>query len=1720
MGGQRRSAGHFPARMRSGIGIGRRSRLLATTALVACIAGAGQALAGQLTAAAFQAYDAADAGSIVAGPGALYSVSLDAIHPTQMNEGLTEVGKKIAGFDLESPSQLQADLLTDIEPVVIGPGGQLYVTDGHHTFTALQESVYGASNPTVYVNVIANYSNLTQAQFWAQMQAANLVFPIDNGVAQAFDTSNGSPLPASLTGLTNDPYRGLEYSILKNKSSTLFKTSANITGAAGVGTPGLDKMAGYYADFIEADAYRGANEGRGLAYLSPGDIAYAAKWNLTPTSQTSLPGIAGTVTAAQLPGFILGNDITISDPVSDATMAGGALDGNGTFTGITSLTNGSVTIGTPKVGFVMQLGADNGHKVTLSGANTYTGGTTILAGTLVAASDASLGAAPGTFAYPTDPGKILSALQSANGIIFNSLEEGNGTLQIGTTAGGGTQAFTTDRPIGVGGEAATIDVNGYVVTLGGPIVSLGALGTGVGNQSGTSDITVDDNSAGSNGVLVLQGDNPDFYGNWIIGNNGTPTLRVMDDAALGATTGPAALIGAIDLNGGILQTGADIDAPERNIFLDSGSSIDTDGHSSTWGTLTDIQRTLVIDNTDTANKGSLTFDSMVAGGTATLQLAGGTAGVDVTFTNGITREGAGTLVLQPQAGTTLGGTSPDAVFSGDPGLVNGIAPTWIVTNNGGKNAVGPYDFVGYDSAKGYVVATYSSSLGNDDTAVVKLGSATTLSGDGAAFALNTNGQNLDLGGHALTLGDGTDAAGLIMNGASTNAISDGALDFGASEGVIWLSGTKNAISTTISGSNGLTFAGSGSVTLTGNISLADSSVLTIDSGTVTLGTANMLSSGTAVVLADTKSHPAAATLALTAGNRVAALDSAGNNAAVTLNNAALTIGDAGNLDSTYSGTITQKDGGVGTEIVIDTAGLVDFSGMSSKSIVLNASSSIDIEKGDLRVGASAFKNTNNIATASGTEIQFAQNGGGVFAGNITGGGALHLIGGTLQLTGTGNSYAGGTIVEQGSTLDLTTANVSSGNADIVNAGGLVDFDQATDGTYNGVISDGTQMEGGGATLSGSLLKDDSSGANSGNLTLAQVQAYTGFTYVEAGTLTLGAKDAVATSAGVVLGRVGGEIDAGAVTDTPTHVVTLALGNDETLQSLTDEADNLTEVALNGHTLTLGQSGTVVNPDASFTFNGVIADGTGGAGSLVKDGKGIATLGGANTYSGATDVKAGVLQAGAAGSFSANSDFTVESGAMLDLQGFDQTVKGLSNAGLVSFAGTKAGTTLTVTGNYAGNGGNVAMRAYLQGGGAADLLHIEGDATGTTSLTILNQDAGGTATTGQGIKVVQVDGAADASAFKLAQAVEAGAYEYNLFYDGTAGAPDPEWDLRTIGLSPSAQTARPYAAMLGNFAEATLGSLEERNGNRIWPNGAARVAADLPPAEAMTYAPQGPTIAGAGAWGRIGGQYSSYDPKHGTSYTQGIGFLQAGYEGTLFESGLGTTTMGAFATVGTSRADIDLTPDPVTGAARKGKITMTGYGVGANLTWLGDDGLYADGLGQFTWYDSDLSNKAGGNNQGYSTALSLEVGKRFDLGNGWAVVPQTQLAWTHVDFDDFTDIDNASVKLGNGDSLKGRAGLRLENLASWQGADGQPNRLQVYGIANVSYEFLNGTKVDVAGLSLQEGQKDLWGEVGLGGTYAWDRNWSLYGEASYGMALASAAGDNYTVKGSVGLRYKW
>src|SRR5580658_2891647 len=550
-------------------------RLAAAVAVLIALSVSGARA--QLTQSDFTAYNPANAGSIVPSLTSLYSIPVDSLVPTQINVGFAEVDAKAAAFNLiTSQAALNADLLGDVEPVVIGPNGLLYQTDGHHTFVALENSVYGQSNPNVYVQVIANYSSLTQAQFVTALAQATQLYPFNDGV-QLPVTQVGSnllsPIPTSLSGLTQDAYRGLEYSVLKNN------------GPAGVGH---DKTAGY-SDFMWADVFRtapGVNGGSGLATLTPANANTAAAFAANGNNTGTLPGY-GVVKVNQMPGYILpsGGSINVTGVISNTTLSAGtgAIDGSNSgsvatpsMTGINGYTTGGVVV-VPRVsGLLMQLGANDGGTVTLSNTNTYQGGTTITAGTLIITGDGSLGQAS-TGPLPVSNGLVTScagannysgcvdnAVRATNGIVFESLTEGNGTLQFGTTTG---QTIGSSRNISIGQEIANIGLTqNSTITLSGNIVTSNL------NTSGAAPLVTSSVTGSGSATLILSGNNTAFYGNIEIGKH--TTVQVASAQSLGAQSG--SLINQVEIDDGTFQTSGSFSAAQGVLMHGSSGTFDTD----------------------------------------------------------------------------------------------------------------------------------------------------------------------------------------------------------------------------------------------------------------------------------------------------------------------------------------------------------------------------------------------------------------------------------------------------------------------------------------------------------------------------------------------------------------------------------------------------------------------------------------------------------------------------------------------------------------------------------------------------------------------------------------------------------------------------------------------------------------------------------------------------------------------------------------------------------------------------------------------------------------------------------------------------------------------------------------------------------------------------------------------------------------------------------------
>src|SRR5260221_2103428 len=122
-------------------------------------------------------------------------------------------------------------------------------------------------------------------------------------------------------------------------------------------------------------------------------------------------------------------------------------------------------------------------------------------------------------------------------------------------------------------------------------------------------------------------------------------------------------------------------------------------------------------------------------------------------------------------------------------------------------------------------------------------------------------------------------------------------------------------------------------------------------------------------------------------------------------------------------------------------------------------------------------------------------------------------------------------------------------------------------------------------------------------------------------------------------------------------------------------------------MTLNGTSTVDTEANALTPSGNIV----GTGGLSKIGAGTLTLAGPSSYTGATNVNAGTLQAGVANAFAPLSAFTVASGATLDLNGFSQSIGSLAGAASVTLGAATLttgndNTSTTFSGAISGSGG--------------------------------------------------------------------------------------------------------------------------------------------------------------------------------------------------------------------------------------------------------------------------------------------------------------------------------------------------------------------------------------------------------------------------------------------------
>ena len=920
--------------------------------------------------------------------------------------------------------------------------------------------------------------------------------------------------------------------------------------------------------------------------------------------------------------------------------------------------------------------------LTLSGVNTYSGGTNLNGGILSLESADALGTT-GTISF------------------------GGGTLQYTANTTDYSDRFST-----VANQLFSIDTYGQSITFASPISSIGGTLTKLGY-----------------GTLTLSGVNTYSGGTNL--NGGTLSLDSAD--ALGTT-------GTISFSGGTLQYTAHntTDYSDRFSNLPYQSfSIDTNGQQVTFdsaisspnGTLTKLGKgTLILTNANsymstTIDEGTLSVSNSSALGPVSsmitvlsdatleldnisidnpLSLLGTLSSISSDSTGSNIYGGnifllgtatinaeAGTLTLNktisgpisPDAGTcsiTVTGTG-DVVVDGGITQLLSLSPIDLIMAGTGSltltNSVSNYTGKTIIKSGTLVlgasnVIPYSSNI-EVDGGVFDIGSFSDSVGDVSVFGGSITGTKGILNGQSYTINIGSSSDTTI------SAILDGGDLSKYGKGTLTLSGENTYTGSThiyagailVSNNQGL-----GPVNSDSRVEVYSGAALELDNVTIVYKNLYLLDDDpglSAPLLSSVGSGDSTyngqiyfsgqATLDAAAGTSLTLIDTVNT---IYGSDCALTVSGKGNVSidgiiddtfssspmlpmtltkegtgkltltsaNTYRGITTINDGiiSIDKDTALGTKPLVTLTGqlvLNNGILETTKSFTLSSNRGITLMGVGTF------STAGTTTL--------TYDGIIDGTGGLTKDGtGTLMVTGA-NTYKGKTTIAGGTLMSGKNEVIADVSAVIVGSGAtwnLNDFNE----TVGSIAGLGNITLGSGELTTGDTNSTTFSGIISGSggltkvgtgtLTLSGANGYSGKTTITGGMVTSGDNNVIADVSSVIVGSSG-------------------------TWNLNDFSERVGSIAGSGNIM-LGIGELTAGDSSSTTYSGIIT----GSGGLTKVGSGTLTLTGANTYTGPTMITGGWLNSGASEVIPNESVLYIGLGATWNLNSNTETVGSIYGSG--------------------------------------------------------------------------------------------------------------------------------------------------------------------------------------------------------------------------------------------------------------------------------------------------------------------------------------------------------------------------------------------------------------------------------------------------------------------------
>jgi fibronectin-binding autotransporter adhesin len=951
-------------------------------------------------------------------------------------------------------------------------------------------------------------------------------------------------------------------------------------------------------------------------------------------------------------------------------------------TGVTYTYSGAIANGAANTTLTK---TGNGTQI-LSGSNTYTGNTTVSAGTLQIGSDSvgSVGnitsSAIGKGGLTLNAGKISSD-SSTSRTLLNAVTFG-GNITIGDTTNNGTLTFSAAADLGNATRVLTVDSG---VILGG-VVSNGSI-----TKEGSGVLTLSANNTYSGGTQL---------------NAGTVVLG--HENGLGTN-------GTITLGGGTLKYGSGVSTDLSSRFSTAASQqylIDTNGNDVTFGTgLTSSGGSLTKSSSGVLTlSGNNTYSGATTINAGTLYANGNIANSAVTINSGATLSGTsqiGDLIVNSGATVAPGASSANNAFAN-------LSVNTLILNGGGNYSVKIGQASGGAAGTNWDLITVGGGSGSvtinaaaNNTFGIKLnGNAMSDFSSGQSYSWNI----IDWG--SVT---GFDASYFSIDTSNFGQAFTGTFSLANTSGYLQLSYSAGAGTPNWTGGSGNWSAGFGTSPTTGSpleFSGASSAVATnnIASGTLSSVAGITFSIGAGAFTLNSTSGSAGFDASTPLGITESIINNSNNTQTINL---ALSY-DSSELVRALSGNIVLNGA-----VVTSNSSIITFEGDNTKTIngivsgnggiaqsgngstILNAQNTYTgtttVNSGTLQLAGSANLGGGNYSQAISNNGTFFINTteNQILSGVISGTGDLVKSNtGNLTLRGS-NSYSGNTTINAGTVFieDAGILGSASYSGSILNNGAL-EFKGTASQSLNGIISGN-----GGLTFNGS-----------GTTTLAASNTYSGATVINSGTVSIS--------------TLGNGSVAGSLGNSSSAASNLVFGGG-TLLATSTSTSNRSFTLQNGTTSTIS-----VNGGVTLTITGTSAL---TSGSLVKDGSGTLTLSGIQNYSGTTTISGGNLTFGSsaslgAGNYSSNILFSNSSTLRWESSA-SQTLSGnISGQGGITM--NDAASSLILSGNNSYSGNTVLSSGTIRIGSSSALgtgsLQFNGSGTITStdssSRTITNSFA--------------------------------------------------------------------------------------------------------------------------------------------------------------------------------------------------------------------------------------------------------------------------------------------------------------------------------------------------------------------------------------------------------------